>query len=265
MPRPPLSIVDLFSSELPYATEFRRLLHKVKNAETSEELKTILFTSAMLAEGKSTVCSFLALTAARQKGMKTLVVDCDLRRPAIHKFFALQRDPGLSEILIEGFSPKDAAQKTAIDKLDIITAGKVSSSVTELFDVEAIGHLLDEMKFYYDLILIDSTPLLPVSDPMLLAAKVDGIVIVVKAGDTQSEVVLRGVDILQSSKHKILGVVLNNMNNSLPFYYNYGYYGYEYSSKSSKQKGAVKKKEKRGKKNATRKKNTDSIKGSIVH
>lgn len=264
MPRQTVSIVDFFSPELPFVTEFRRLLYKVQNAETEAELKTFLFTSAMLAEGKSTICSFLGITAAKQKGMKTLVVDCDLRRPSIHRLFALERALGLSEILIESFSPKDAAKKTAIDKLDIITAGKETPRPTEVFDTEAIGHLLEEMKFYYDLILVDGAPLLPVSDPMLLASKMDGVVIVVKAGATQREVVRRAVEVLESNRHKILGVVLNNMDNSLPYYYNYSYYGYEHGGRSSKPKGASKMKEEQGKRSAGRAAKTGPAKNSLV-
>ncbi len=265
MPRHTVSIVDLYSPELPFVTEFLRLLHKVRGAKTDGELKTLLFTSAMISEGKSTVCSFLGITAALQKGMRTLVVDCDLRRPAIHKFFASEIDPGLSDILIEGYSPKDATKKTGIDKLDIITAGKKIPLPTEVFDAEAIGHLLDEMKFYYDLILVDCAPLLPVSDPMLLAPKMDGIVLVVKAGTTQSEIVSRAVEILESDRDKILGVVLNNMNNTLPYYYDYNYYGYEYGELPRKKlKPTVKKNKKRSKKNSNRTTTSSLMKDSLT-
>jgi capsular exopolysaccharide synthesis family protein len=248
-----ITIVDFFSPELPFVTEFRRLLQKVRNAEGGSEpsrsdrakggptkwpveLKSLLFTSAMLSEGKSTVCSFLALTAARQRGMKTLLIDCDLRRPAIHKFFAMERAPGLSGILARGLGTEECIRKTAVETLDIITAGEATPHPVEILDVEAIGRLIDEMKFYYDLILVDTAPLLPVSDPMLLAPKMDGIILVVKAGATQREVVSRAVDILDGSRHKVLGVVLNNMNNSLPYYYDYSYYGYDYSPQPQSQR-----------------------------
>lgn len=246
-----ITIVDFFNPELPFVTEFRRLLQKVKNAETGSELsrsdpakggptkwpvglKSLLFTSAMLAEGKSTVCSLLALTAARQKGMKTLLIDCDLRRPVIHKFFAMERAPGLSGILARGLSTEDCIRKTAVETLDVITAGEAPPHPAEVLDVEVVGRLIDEMKFYYDLILVDTAPLLPVSDPMLLAPKMDGIVLVVKAGATQREVVSRAVDVIDTSRDKVLGVVLNNMNNSLPYYYDYNYYGYDYNPQPSK-------------------------------
>ena len=101
MARSPLSILDFYSAEQPFATEFRRLLHRIKKNDNETELKSLLITSAMLSEGKSTISSFLAVTAARQKGMKTLLIDADLRRPTVHKLFAMERDNGLTEILAD--------------------------------------------------------------------------------------------------------------------------------------------------------------------
>ena len=264
MARKRISIIDFFNPELPFVTEFRRLLQKVKNAETGSELKSLLFTSAMLSEGKSTICSFLALTASRYKKMKTLLVDCDLRRPVIHKFFAVERAPGLAGILAGGLSAEDCIRKTDIETLDILTAGKACPHPTEILDVEVVSRLVDEMKFYYDLILIDTAPLLPVSDPMLLAPKMDGIVLVVKAGTTQREVVSRALDIINASRHKVLGVVLNNMDNSLPYYYDYSYYGYDYSLQPRKQRGISRNKTERAKRNRTNTTRSDLATNSLV-
>lgn len=90
------------------------------------------------------------------------------------------------------------------------------------------------MKFYYDLILVDTPPLLPVSDSVLLAPKMDGIVLVVKAEATQHEIVSRAVDVIDTSRDKVLGVVLNNMNNSLTYFYDYSYYDYDYNPQPPK-------------------------------
>ncbi len=222
-----ISVIELFNMESAIATEFRRLLNMLQNPSDHRELKSILVTSAMLSEGKTTVSGFLSLTASR-KGLKTLLVDCDLRRPSVHKLFGLPREGGLVEAISEGVAAKNVLKKTAIDKLDIITAGKVVSHPSEVFDAAAIGRVLGEMKFYYDLIICDTAPIIPVSDPMLLAPEVDGVLIVVKAGATQRQIILRAKEIMAGTANKILGVVLNNADNSLPYYYDHGYYGYEY-------------------------------------
>ena len=234
MARKARSIVDFFSLDSPFANEFRRLLLKISSSSGENELKTVLLTSAMVSEGKSTICSLLGVTAAKQDGLKTLIFDCDLRRPTIHKFFALDREPGLADILVDGYDPKEAIRKTSIDKLDILTSGTYHSTPAEVFDAEAIGYLLDELKFYYDLILVDCAPVMPVSDPLLLSKKVDGILLVVRAGATNREIVERSTDILSSSRDRVLGVVLNNADNNLPYYYDYRYYGYSYKESGRK-------------------------------
>ena len=227
-PKKHSSIIEFYDVEAPYVTEFRRLLHNISSKDPKDELKTIMLTSAMLSEGKSTVCSFLAITAAVKKGKKTLLIDSDLRRPTIHKIFQLQAKAGLKEILADGYNTRDAISTTEIDKLDILTAGGYCANPSQVFDADAMGVLLEELKFYYDLILVDAAPLLPVSDPMLLASKVDGVLMVVKAGATQKEVVKRAVEILNPRQNNLIGITFNNMNHSLPYYYDYGYYQYEY-------------------------------------
>jgi protein-tyrosine kinase len=231
MPRLQKSVLDFFEMESPLGTEFRRLLQRFTVAANEREIKSILLTSAMTSEGKSTVAALLAITAARHKGLRTIIVDSDLRRPTMHKLFCMGRDRGMVDILTQGMSLNDCIKKTSAERLDIITSGSQHEHVAEIFDAEAIARVIDELKFYYDLIVVDTAPVLPVSDPMLLSGKVDGIIMVVKAGVTQREVVLRAADILSANRHKMLGIVLNNMNNTLPFQYNYEYFGYEYQTK----------------------------------
>ncbi len=224
------SIISSFDSDAPFFTEFRRLILKIKNCSIDSEIKTLMVTSAILSEGKSTISALMSLTAAKENGLKTLLLDADLRKPSIHKLFGISREKGLSDVLTEGFDPKDAVKKTEIDKLDIITSGSYVKNPANVFDAEAISFMLDGMKFYYDIIIIDTPPVLPVSDPLLLSSKVDAIAYVIKAGSTSRDVVSRGLDILSTSKHKIIGTILNNSNSSLPYFYDYRYIGYHYES-----------------------------------
>ncbi len=224
-----LSIIDFFNMELPETTEFRRILHGINGFAKEDNKPAILITSAMLAEGKSIISSFLAMTSAAAKSIKTLLIDFDLRRPMLHKLFATPIDGGVSDIL-SGDSFKEVIKKTSIDKLDILTSGRVVNNPSELLNVTNIHNMIKELKFYYDIILIDSPPLLPVMDPILLLEELDGAIIVVKAGDTQKDVVMRASRLLATQKDKIIGVVVNNLNHTLPYYYNHGYYGYKYQS-----------------------------------
>jgi capsular exopolysaccharide synthesis family protein len=230
MARPRIPITEFFNLETPLATEYRRFLHNLLKVDAGAELKSVMLTSSVVGEGKSTISSLLAITAAH-KGQRTILVDCDIRRPAIHRLFQLERSRGLLEILSEGASYKDLVKKTSLDNLDVITSGKATAHPSEVFNTASIDALVRELKYYYDLLIIDSPPVLPVSDPMILAQSVDGVIIVVKAGETAREVVVRAVDIMRSNRANILGVVLNNAHNRLPYYYDYSHYHYNYSQR----------------------------------
>lgn len=260
MSRGALSIIDYFSLETAFAAEFRRLLYNLQHTVKSGELKALLVTSSMLSEGKSTISSLLAVTAAR-KGLKTIMIDSDLRRPVIHKLFKLERQHGIHEVLAEEVAAKSVIKKTSLSNLDIVTAGKISAHPAEVFNGPAIGRLIEEMKFYYDIIIVDSAPIIPVSDPLFVAQEVDGIVLVIKAGETQREVVQRAVDILNTNNFKLLGIILNNMSGSLPYYYDYSYYGYHYDQKPPGFKKESGKNKKDG--SSSKNKNDDIARDSI--
>lgn len=217
-----------YNQETPYATEFRRLLHGINGKASNKQSNMILVTSAMLSEGKSTVVSHLAITAACQKGKKTLLIDCDLRRPTLHRLFNQERENGLVEAILDKSKPTDIIKQTTEPNLHILTAGRSVSKPTEIFEGGRVFKLLEEIRFYYELILIDCAPILPVSDPMLLAGAVDGILLVLKAGSTQKEVAQRATRLLRDNNANLLGVVLNNLGNALPYYYNESFYGYDY-------------------------------------
>ncbi len=223
-----LNIIDYYDPEAPESSEFRRLLHNINGSTAGGEKKSILVTSAMTSEGKSIISSFLAMTAVRHKNRKTLLIDFDLRRPTIHRLFGMQRDKGLAEILGEGMAARDAVKPTPLDKLDVLTAGKPIANPSDLISGPAVHKIIEEMKFYYDLIVIDSSPVIPVSDPILIIEEVDSALLVVKAGVTPKGVVTRACGLLSSSKGKLLGVVVNNLERSLPHYYDHSYYGYHY-------------------------------------
>jgi len=227
----PHSVIDLYDSEAPVSTEMRRVLYNLNGAAPDEKKQAILVTSAMLSEGKSLISSFLALTAAKIKGRKTLLIDFDLRRPMVHKLFDKPLKGGISDVLLDSASPRNLIKTTDISNLDIITAGKIFNNPSELFNGPAIYKIFEEMKFYYDLILVDSPPLLPVVDPMLLLEELDGAVLVIKAGATNRDVIKRARKLIGSHKDKIVGVIINNLKHTLPYYYDYSYYGYHYKPK----------------------------------
>jgi len=191
------NILDTYNPESPVGTEFRRLIYNLTNNRTLPEgSKSFLITSPSVGEGKSTVSSFLSLTGAVHRPRKTLLIDADLRRPVIHKLFGLNQYNGLTDIITNGVKLEEVVKKTSIENLDIITSGKNYVNPTELFDSPNFNDLFEAAKFYYDLIIVDSAPVIPVSDPLIIGTEVDAIVLVIKAGVTQKEVVSRACGLI---------------------------------------------------------------------
>ena len=227
------SIVSLYDRESSYATELRRIYSNLKSRSDGES-QCILVTSAMVGEGKSITSSYLAITAANLSQHNVVLVDFDLRRPKIHEYFNVGSRPGLVDIIGGQMKIKAAARKSSIPNLQIISSGAAVHTVGELLDQADLSSIVQELKFYYDFVIIDSPPVIPVSDPLLIASYVDGVLMVVRAGSTQKEVVGRAVNLLQNASINVYGIVVNDYNDVLPYYYKDRYYGYSYSSHKEK-------------------------------
>lgn len=228
------TLISLYDKESSVATEVRRIYSGLRSATDKEKLQSVLITSAAIGEGKSITCSFLAMTAASLSKLKVALIDLDLRRPKLHDYFGIGTCPGMSEVLIGKTNVKSVSRKTSIQDLTVITSGNVTAPPSDILDQADIPGLLQELKFYFDFIIIDSPPVIPVSDPMLIADHVDGVLMVVKAGSTQREVVNRATNLLSNAGINLLGIVLNDYEEVLPYYYKDHYYGYRYSPLKSK-------------------------------
>ena len=163
---------------------------------------------------------------ARFRGKKSLLVDADLRRPKAHQIFDVPKEPGLFECLNGEIDPLEAVKDTPIENLKIIPAGRRVKSPAHLFEGDIMTEIFEKIKFYYDIVIVDSAPVIPVSDPMLISSVLDGVVLVMLAGRTPRNVSLRAKNILLDANANLLGVVVNNMSEVLPYYYDYRYYGY---------------------------------------
>ncbi len=228
------NIVDYFDEESPQATEIRRLYSKLKNMYAGQNIKNLLITSSTIGEGKSTTAALLACTVARYRETKTILVDCDLRRPRVHQLFNLSKEDGVADVLL-GRKRLDACFKQSpLENLKILTSGRIVDNPTELFNSPKMKDLFSEIKFYFDAVIVDSPPINPVTDALILAPEMDGALMVVKAGQTPKQVVRRAVELMRNTGVNILGVIVNNMKEVLPYYYDYKYYGYDYYAREIK-------------------------------
>ena len=225
------SILSVYQKESPAGTEFRRLFSNIKAKEKDQKLQTIMVTSATISEGKSLTSSLLAVTIAELSRVKVALIDFDLRRPKISFYFDLDKGAGVSDVLSGKSTLKLVSRQTIIPNLSIITAGLQDINPSEALDHENMVAFFQELRFYFDYIIIDSPPVIPVSDPLLLAEYADGVLLVVRGGTTQREVVSRASNLLINAKVNVLGVILNDCDEVLPYYYKHRYYGYDYYGK----------------------------------
>ena len=241
----------------PAAEAFRIIRTNLQFSNFNKQLKSILITSAGASEGKTTVISNLAITIA-QSGIKILLIDADIRKPSVHKFFGVSNEKGLTNLLIlEDKNHCDYIQKTQMDNLDLLLSGPVPPNPSELLGSNSMQKILEDVKSAYDMVLLDTSPVCIVTDPMILSSITDGVILLVNSGKTQIEAVQRAKELLLNVNANIIGVILNRIkrHDSNEYYYNY-YYGEDREQKKDKNpKEKIKKlKEKIDKKDKKKKK-----------
>ncbi len=221
----------------PVIEAFRNLRTTITFATPQENLKTILVTSSVPQEGKTQIAVNLAISLAHG-GAKTILIDADLRKGNVHKYFRLRTSKGLSTYLLGKHSLKEVIQPTGIENLDILPCGKHPPHPAELISSSTFKKLLQELEKEYDRIVIDSPPVLNVSESIVLGVSAQGTLLIVKGGSTSRKLVLRAVELLRKNKVKIIGGVINNLGPAeLDYhsYYYYYYYGYRYYGESSEE------------------------------
>ena len=209
------------------------------SAET--EPRVILVSSAGPKEGKTITTVNLAITMA-QSGNRVVLLDCDMRRPKIHKLFDLSRERGMSNILVGGCTINEAVAHSQIPNLDVIPSGPIPPNPSEMLGSNRMTDLLDKLKGHYKRIIIDSPPITAVTDAVVLAKLLDGVVLVIRVGETPREVIQNGLGQLQSVNANILGAVLNSVDMGRDSYHYYQYYYYYYGEDGEGKKKSRKEK-----------------------
>lgn len=226
-PQSALLSTDPKDFETPLAVEMRRLYTKLRPPLKELSAQVLMLTSAERGEGKSTTSANLAVTVARHRRTKTVLVDADLRRPTIHKLFEMPREPGLSDILEGKCTIEQALRPTPHSFLQVIPSGSREEHPGGLFERQRLSDTIEHLRKRFEIVIFDAPPVLPVADTTILAGEMDGVLMVIMGGLTPREVVRRAREILEDSNARLLGVVLNNASRVLPYYYEYSYYGEE--------------------------------------
>jgi capsular exopolysaccharide synthesis family protein len=193
-------------------------------AGADEQLQTLLLTSSLPREGKTLCCVSLGTVLAKS-GARTLIIDCDLRRPRIARAFGISAAVGLTNVLVGEVSLDDAIRSSEVENLSVLPAGPTPPNPAELLNGKHFRQLLAEVRTRFDKVLIDSPPAVPVTDPAILATLVDGVLLIVRHGKTPRDAAARAAQHMLDVGGRIVGVVLNAIDVSGKGYRSYyGHY-----------------------------------------
>lgn len=217
----------LIAKESPnsYVTEsLQKLIVNLEYANIDNKFKVVQFTSSMQAEGKTTLISNVAYLLA-QRGKKVLVVDLDLRRPKVNRIFSVINKSGLTDYLLGKIEKKDLIQHSE-DKVDFIISGEKTTSVVQVLQSQKLQDLFKELKAEYDYILLDTPPVIVVSDALLVNKVADGIVFVVAYGQGRKSMVKEAITSLTRNNIPIIGIVMtqDKVTKGRRYGYTYKYY-----------------------------------------
>lgn len=216
------------------AEAYRSLRTNLLFSQSANSLKRLVVTSTMAAEGKTTTAANLAVTFAQQD-KRVLLIDGDLRKARLHRTFGLTREPGLVDVLVDIATLDQAIRATPVANLSVITSGTLPPNPSELLGGSRLRELLDELSNDYDVIIIDSPPVLVAGDASILGALADGTVIVVRAGQTHRAAAQAAVQQLQAVGARVVGAILNDPDGKVVNYEGYYYYAYKYYGEEEEQ------------------------------
>ena len=223
-----LDLITIKEPNSPVSEAYRTLRTNIQYSSFDKKVKTVLITSSGPGEGKTTIASNLALVIA-QGGNKTILIDCDQRKPKVHKLFKLSNTTGLSNMLVGEAEMETGIQKTEVPNLFILSSGTRPPNPAELLGSEKMKSFVEELRKTYDFIILDTPPIIMVTDAQILAQYTDGCLLVISSGEAERDSAIKAQGLLEKVNAKILGVVLNKVDSSKKGYY---HYQYEYGEKS---------------------------------
>jgi capsular exopolysaccharide synthesis family protein len=217
-------LVTVSEPKSPVSEAYRMIRSNIQFSFLDKPLKRLLVTSSGPSEGKSTTCANLGIVFA-QSGKRVILLDCDLRKPMLHKIFGLQNITGLTNILLGEVEIEDVIYEIEGTNLGVITTGPIPPNPSELLGSKKMEAFLAELENHADLIILDTPPIIAVTDAALLANKVDGVLLVIAANKTLIGAAQKSKELLLNGKANIIGTVMNMVEEDNQDYYYYYYYG----------------------------------------
>lgn len=205
----------------PIAEQYRNIRTNVEFAAIDTNIRSLMVTSANPSEGKTTTTANLAVVFAQQ-GKKVLLIDAEMRKPAMHQLFQMNNIFGLTNVLTHNERFEKCVQTTSVENLHFLPCGPIPPNPAELLGSKSMKELLEKAYGIYDLVILDLPPMLAVADAQIMANQCDASIFVIRSEVTKKEDAVKAKGLLQSAKGKLLGVVLNDCEREENLYYYYG-------------------------------------------
>ncbi|MFS8652200.1 MAG: CpsD/CapB family tyrosine-protein kinase [Caldibacillus sp.] len=206
----------------PITEQYRTIRTNIQFSAVDTPIRSLMVTSAGPSEGKSTTASNLAVVFAQQ-GKKVLIVDADLRRPTLHFTFGFTNTIGLTNVLTRQIHINESIRTTDVENLYFMPSGPIPPNPAELLGSATMDQLISDLYEMFDLVIFDVPPVLAVADAQVLGNQVDATILVVSSGLTEREGAIKAKEILEQTKSKLLGAVLNNKEEDRSTHYYYYY------------------------------------------
>lgn len=213
-------------AQSPRAESFRQIRTNIQFANVSSKSKTILVTSSLPGEGKSTTATNMAIAMA-QAGQRVVLIDADLRRPMVANYLGLEAQAGLTTALVGTAEVEDLLQPWGNDSLYVLASGQIPPNPSELLGSESMSLLVERLESMFDVVIVDAPPLIPVTDATVLSQIAGGVILVVGVGTVKAQSVEKSLAALKLVNANLLGVVMNLLPTKGPDSYAYSYYSYE--------------------------------------
>ncbi len=231
-----LNLITVLDSRSPVSEAYRTLRTNIQFSSIDKKVQVMVVTSSVPGEGKSTIAANLAVVLA-ESGNRTILIDCDQRKSRQHKIFQVSNSKGLSDILAEQCSYEDILNETDIKDLYIITTGTHPPNPSELLASEKMHSFIEKLREDFSYIILDTPPVLMVTDAQLLSGYSDGVILVASSSEVDRDAAVKAKELLEKVNSRILGVILNKVKLSEKGYFDrYSNYYYDSDSKHDRRK-----------------------------
>ena len=218
-----MNIISKLSPTLPVVEAYRTIRNSIRYASVDKPIKIMAITSTMESEGKSSFASNISITYSMER-KKVILVDLDLRRPTVHKFFNIPNTVGITNVIAGGEPLEAAIVHTEVSGLDVLTSGPIPPDPSSLVESQKLKDVIVKLKERYDMVIVDTPPVMAVNDAVVLGALMDGVLYVIESGRATFSMVEHVKDLFLKANLNTLGIVLNKFKA-----YEAGYYHYYYN------------------------------------